>query len=296
MISRKYSDNTSDTYSYAGHTSDFTFNPDLSTALTTSNVSVTIGYGEKTCSQAITVNPARTLSSISISEYTTTFNQGDSFEFGGTVTANYSNSTTADVTLSAAFSGYNMTETGTQTITVSYTEGGVTKTATYSITIKAISSVTFVGGTDKGSTTGNNSQDEVIKSGIRMHCSDGAFATAEYRFYSGSILTFSSTIGNMKSISFSPASSNGDLSKLSLDSESPGSFTSSTGTWSGVSETVIFHLSAQVRATEVVIELGDVAKTLVSISVSDETTSFEVNDTFAFGGIVTATYDPKCTM
>ena len=61
VIRRSYSDSSSDTYSYAGHTSEFTFIPSTSTALTVSHTSVTIGYGGKSCSQAITVNvPAPT--------------------------------------------------------------------------------------------------------------------------------------------------------------------------------------------------------------------------------------------
>ena len=80
---------------------------------------------------------AKTLSSISVSGYTTSFTVGDTFSFGGTVTATYSDETTADVTSSATFSGYNMSTAGNYTVTVSYTEGGVTKTATYSITVAA---------------------------------------------------------------------------------------------------------------------------------------------------------------
>ena len=74
------------------------------------------------------------LSSISISGYTTTFNVGDEFVFGGTVTANYENGDPKDVTSSATFSGYNMSTPGTQTVTVSY--GG--KTATYEITVNTV--------------------------------------------------------------------------------------------------------------------------------------------------------------
>lgn len=77
------------------------------------------------------------LVSIAVSGQTTTFNYGATFVFGGTVTATYSNGTTADVTSSSTFSGYNMTSPGTQTVTVSYTEDGVTKTTTYQITVKA---------------------------------------------------------------------------------------------------------------------------------------------------------------
>lgn len=81
--------------------------------------------------------PTKTLSSISISGYDTSFTVGDTFSFGGTVTANYSDDTTADVTASASFSGYDMSSAGNQTVTVSYTEGGVTKDKTYDITVSA---------------------------------------------------------------------------------------------------------------------------------------------------------------
>ncbi len=80
-----------------------------------------------------------TLSSIALSgTYPTTFTQGDAFSSSGiVVTATYSDSTTADVTSSATFSGYNMSNTGSQTVTVTYVEGGVTRTATYTITVNA---------------------------------------------------------------------------------------------------------------------------------------------------------------
>lgn len=55
VITRTYSNSTTDTYAYAGHASDFSFTPSTSTALTTSNTSVTITYGGKSTSQAITV-------------------------------------------------------------------------------------------------------------------------------------------------------------------------------------------------------------------------------------------------
>ena len=96
--------------------------------------------------------PTKTLSSIALSgTYSTTFTEGSSFNHTGmTVTATYSDATTADVTASATFSGYDMSTPGTQTVTVSYTESGVTETATYTITVTArtLSSIA-VGGTPK---------------------------------------------------------------------------------------------------------------------------------------------------
>lgn len=78
----------------------------------------------------------KTLTSISISGQTTSFKVGDTFAFGGTVTAHYDDSTTANVTSSSTFSGYNMSNAGNQTVTVSYTENNVTKTTSYQITVE----------------------------------------------------------------------------------------------------------------------------------------------------------------
>ena len=66
VITRNYTNAASDTLAYAGHESDFTFSPLLTAALTTENTSVSITYGGKSASQAITVNPARTQTSIAL--------------------------------------------------------------------------------------------------------------------------------------------------------------------------------------------------------------------------------------
>ena len=73
----------------------------------------------------------KTLSSITLTNPTTAFVEGDEFSFGGTVTANYSDDSSTDVTASAVFTGYNMTNISNQTVTVSF--GG--KTATYDIAV-----------------------------------------------------------------------------------------------------------------------------------------------------------------
>ena len=79
---------------------------------------------------------AKVLVSIAVAGYTDVFTKGSAFSFGGTVTATYSDSTTADVTSSTTFSGYNMSSNGYQTVTASYTEGGVTETTTYQILVR----------------------------------------------------------------------------------------------------------------------------------------------------------------
>jgi len=58
VITRTYEDSSSDTYTYSGHTSEFSFTPSLSTSLSASNTTVTITYGGKSTTQAITVTEA----------------------------------------------------------------------------------------------------------------------------------------------------------------------------------------------------------------------------------------------
>lgn len=71
--------------------------------------------------------------------YPTTFDQGATFSHEGmVVTAHYGDSTSADVTSNATWSGYNMSTTGNQTVTVSYTLASITKTATYGITVNSL--------------------------------------------------------------------------------------------------------------------------------------------------------------
>lgn len=74
----------------------------------------------------------KVLSSIAVSGQKTEYYVGETF-VAPTVTATYEDGKTATVT--ATFTGYDLSEEGTQTVTVSYTENDVTKTATYEITV-----------------------------------------------------------------------------------------------------------------------------------------------------------------
>ena len=101
VITRNYSDSTSDTYSYAGHTSEFTFSPSLSTALTTSHTSVTITYSGKPCYQTITVSQAAPTSITATVDKT--------FYVGETITRSditVTTNTDVDVTESVTFPDY----------------------------------------------------------------------------------------------------------------------------------------------------------------------------------------------
>ena len=149
VITKTFSDSTTSDFPYSGNISSFSFEPNTSTALTTSNTTISITVGGKTCSQAITVSAPKTLLSISIDGQTTSFVEGDTFSFGGTVTAHFSDSSTTDVTGNSTFNGYSMTTVGNHTVTVSYTYGGTTKTQNYQITVSqgTLSSITLNGQT-----------------------------------------------------------------------------------------------------------------------------------------------------
>lgn len=97
---------------------------------------------------------APVLTSISVSGQKTKFTKGDTFAFGGTVTALYSDESTKNVTSSATFSGYDMANAGTQTVTVKYSEGAIEKTASYDITVSAGAVPFEWSGGDKASLTG----------------------------------------------------------------------------------------------------------------------------------------------
>ena len=145
VITRTYSDSSSDTYAYAGHTSEFTFDPSTLTPLASGMETVEVIYGGESCFFEIELTAAKELSSISISGYTTAFVEGDTFAFGGTVTAHYADASTENVTSSATFSGYDMTTVGNQTVTVTYQS----QTTTYQITVSAgtLSSIAVSGQT-----------------------------------------------------------------------------------------------------------------------------------------------------
>lgn len=82
---------------------------------------------------------------ITLSGYTSTLDRDDTYVYGGTVTASYTDGSTADVTNSTTFSGYNMSLGGTYTVTASYTEDNITKTATYSLTVNKLWSDIWTG-------------------------------------------------------------------------------------------------------------------------------------------------------
>lgn len=185
-------------------------------------------------------------------------------------TVSFTTSSTGAVTVSGG-TGYVTTSVSGNTITVTptaVTSGSQTITvhqaadatyaagsATFTVTIGDSTpfsggDITFVAGTDKGSTGSNNSPDKVTKSVVTMSCTDAAFATDEYRVYKSSTLTFSTTQGKITNITFTAVSG---YSLGSMYQSSGTSYNSETGVWTGNASSVSFTTTAQVRLTQIVV-------------------------------------------
>ena len=152
------------------------------------------------------------------------------------------------------------TTNSAQTVTVNQASDDDYKSGSATFTVSITDStpfvggdVTFVGGTDKGSTSANNSPDEVEKSVVTISSTDAAMATAQYRLYSGSTTTISTTSGKITKIVFTPDGTY-STSNLSVASGSTGTY--SGGTWTGSATSVAFSASAQFRASQIVVTVS----------------------------------------
>ena len=208
---------------------------------------------------------------------------------GATVTWESSSQNVATIDASG---NVTLVAAGTTTITATYAgvdgqyEGS---SATYTLTVTDSTpftggDVTFVAGTDLGTTTGNGTADEVSKSVVTISGTDAAFATAEYRFYANSTTTFSVPEGYyITKIIFTDADTKNPCSNLARKNGTAGEFDSETLTWTGASSTVVFVASAQARASQIVVNVAKgTLKQSPNVEISD--TELEVN-----GEVVTAT-------
>lgn len=159
VIERTYDDNSTDTYAYAGHISEFTFVPSLSTSLTIEYDVIEVIYNGESCFFEIEVTIPLVLSSIDIDGYQTEFIEGEDFAFGGTVIANYEDGSTIEVTDKATFTGYDKTAIGAQAVTVSY--NGKTKTYPIYVEHGTLSSISLSGQTLTYVKNGNFSFDGI---------------------------------------------------------------------------------------------------------------------------------------
>ncbi len=253
-IRRDYSDSTSDTYTYANHTNEFSFTPSTSTALTTSNTSVTITYGGKSTTQSISVS-AVTLTSIAVSTppTKTSYVVDETFNPTGLViTRNYSNGSsdtytyaghTSEFTFSPSLStgltvanaSVTITYGGkscSQTITVS-TSGGGSQTVDNPETI-TMSEQGFTNGAEATSATGTNATVTFAKNSgnnTPKYYDSGSAV----RVYPSNTITVSSSLTIVK-ITITFGSSDGS----NLITSSPSGWSSPD--WTGSANSVVFTI------------------------------------------------------
>ena len=218
--------------------------PDMTT---TGNKTVTVSYTEnnvtKTATYNITVNAPATLTSITLSgDYATVFTQFETFNHDGlTVTANYDDNTSKNVTNVATYSDPDMTTAGTKTVTVTYTEKNVTKEATYEITVNEYVQPTtvvindwatlFGAAADAGADV--TKQDyEGTKDNVEVKYAEATnmySKTNDLRRYNGSALTFTAPSGYV----FTEVVFEGTTSEAKAPTADTGTFDYSTKTWTG---------------------------------------------------------------
>lgn len=250
---------------------------------------------------------AAALQSISLGgNYKTSFFTGDAFSFGGTVTANYDDNNTKDVTAKTEFTGYNLSTTGQQTVTASYTEGEVTKTANYDITVSDFTATvgTYTIDLNKDfygiETTGNNATEQsaekwgvTVVSGCTSSASNKTYyEAAGIRYYADSYLKLSAPAGYvLTKVEFIEPESNKSWGATDTEgiTVNAGTYTNSTKTWTGAASNVDFSFSKQCRAAAVIVtykEAGDVVvPTLEYIEAVGEAVALMEQQAFNHNGI-----------
>lgn len=317
VITATYSDSSTADIEFEGNEDAFEFEP--ADNLQTSDVSVTISYGGKTCTQAITVAAAKTLSSITLNtdNVNKTFYQNDTFEHDNlVVTAHYSDSSSDVVSSSATVSTPDMSTTGEKTVTVSYTYSGTTKTASYTITVLEN------GGSQTGSYTWDlsiASYETPTSAALVTWESDCATMTAEQgegktaannylggdsnartssRFYSGNTMRFTpasnyeitSVVFTATSTNYATALGNSDWTNAST---SVSNTTVTITPTNGSQEFYGLH-GGTIGGTSVVVNYTytpPAALSSITLDTTNVQTVFAVNDTFNYTGlVVTAHY------
>ena len=147
------------------------------------NVSPT---GEKFTPNLISAQPVQhegVLDGISVSNLHREFYVGAAF-VKETVTAHYSDGTTANVTSSATFDGYNMSTKGEQTVVVSYTEGDNTETTSYTITVseRTVTTITPQEAIELMDAAGDGKVVEGLQQ-VKGICASGSQYDSQYKQY-----------------------------------------------------------------------------------------------------------------
>ena len=289
--------------------------------------------GESTNSSSTVVNgvittsgtptPTKTLSSIAVSNPKTSYTVNDTF-VKPTVTATFSDASTSDVTNSAVFSGYNLSNTGNQTVNVSYTYDGVTKYTSYQITVSSGGSSGSGDSYDLVTSTSGISVGDVVLIGCKSKTVVAGTLSSSYLSSVSATFSGNSITSKGSGVEFTLGKSGNNWTFTSSEGTLKSSaaknvnYSDGTGTWSisissgtaTITNTTNSYGTLQYNASsprfttytsgQTSIELYKKAgqtttKTLSSIAVSGQTTTFDVGDTFSFGGTVTATYSDNST-
>lgn len=139
--------------------------------------SYTISYSDAT------PTPAKELESISISNEKTEYTVGDTF-VKPTVTATYSDGSTANVTNSATFSGYDMSKEDVYTVEVEYSEGGVDAYTEYDIIVTASEATSITATVNKNFYVGEtiSKSDITVKDNLNNTITDYTFESYQYTY------------------------------------------------------------------------------------------------------------------
>ena len=216
-----------------------------------------------------------TLTGITVSGYSTSYQQYDVFTFDGTVTANYSDNTTADVTTKVTVDTPDMTTTGQKTVKVTYTEEDVTKTFSYTITVAGVNATpgtyTFGDdwnaefGTDKDgafSPTANSLTLTAKKNVVSLTATNGSslngyIKTGDFRIYKNYTMTLAVPQGYyIKKIVFTK----GGKTVVNMEPNvGHYSVTNGVGTWQGVAQSVVFTPSDACGFSSIAVTFGELA-------------------------------------
>ena len=199
--------------------------------------------------------------------YTTSSTGTVSVQENDYVTANVDQQNKTITVTPKAITNGNQTITVNQAADATYLAGS--KTFTVNIT-DSTPGVVFIAGTDLGSTTGNNSPDQMTKENVTISSTDAAFATEQYRLYQSSVTTITVPAGYyITSIVFTGAETDKPISNLSVnDNNGVYVVENNIGTWTGSSSSVAFSASAQARASRirVVVEQDNTPTIAVSLA------------------------------
>ena len=146
--------------------------------------------------------------------------------------------------------------------------------------------VTFDADVDKGNAGASAAAYEISKNGVTVNVTSGLIGTYNnenhYRIYKNQTLTVTSTVGNIVSVEFTcTASDEAQYGPGCFVADKPSyAYSGFVGTWTGAATEVVFTASSnQVRATQIVVTIGEVADDFVTAPAIKGETNFREKTT-----------------